>query len=166
MTGPIIIEDYNPLWPQQFEKIRARLASVLGEIAAAIEHTGSTAVPGLAAKPILDVDVLLKSSADLTLAISKLAAMGYQHQGDLGVPGRDAFKAPYHDVPQHLYVCSAGSQEFSRHIKFRDHLRTHPEDSAAYATLKRKLAREFHLDRDAYTNAKTDFIADILRRTG
>lgn len=164
MTGPIIIEEYNPLWPQQFQKVRERIAPALGELAAAIEHIGSTAVPGLAAKPIVDVDVLLKNSDDLPLAITKLAALGYQHQGDLGIPGREAFKAPYHDVPQHLYVCCAGSQEFARHITFRDYLRTHPGDAAAYATLKRKLARESQFDRDAYTKAKSDFIAGILRR--
>jgi GrpB-like predicted nucleotidyltransferase (UPF0157 family) len=166
MTGPIVIEDYNPLWPQQFEKIRARIAPSLGELAAAIEHIGSTAVPGLAAKPIIDVDILLKNSTDMSLAISKLAALGYQHQGNLGVPERDAFKAPYHDVPQHVYVCSPGSHEFSRHIAFRDHLRANHEDAAAYAALKRKLVREFHLDRDAYTKAKSDFIDAILRREG
>jgi GrpB-like predicted nucleotidyltransferase (UPF0157 family) len=166
MTGPIIIEDYNPLWPQQFEKIRARIAPSLGELASAVEHVGSTAVAGLAAKPIIDVDVLLKNAADLPLAISKLAALGYQHEGDLGVPGRDAFKAPYHDVPQHLYICSPDSVEFSRHIAFRDFLRTHPEDATAYSALKRKLALQFYLHRDAYTEVKTDFITNALRRAG
>jgi GrpB-like predicted nucleotidyltransferase (UPF0157 family) len=166
MTGPIIIENYDPLWPQRFEQIRARIAPTLGPLSAAIEHIGSTAVPGLAAKPIIDVDVLLKSSADLPLAISKLALLGYLHQGNLGIPGRDAFQAPYHDAPHHLYVCSPESPEFLRHVALRDHLRTHPKDAEAYSNLKRELARKFSLDREAYTQAKTNFIEQILRQTG
>ncbi len=166
MTGPIIIENYDPLWPQRFEQVRARIAPALGALAAAIEHIGSTAVPGLAAKPIIDVDVLLKSPGDLPLAISKLAALGYLHEGNLGIPGRDAFQAPYHDAPHHLYVCSPDSPEYSRHLALRDHLRTHPKDADAYSSLKRELARKFPLDREAYTQAKTNFIGEILRRAG
>ena len=164
MTAPIIIEEYDPQWPQRFEEIRLHLASVVGTFAAAIEHVGSTAVPGLAAKPIIDVDILLKSATDLPQVITKLAAIGYQHQGTLGVPGRDAFKAPEHDIHHHLYVCSTPDTEFFRHIAFRDYLCTHPKDAEDYARLKRSLAGKFSVDRQAYTQAKTDFIHEILQR--
>ncbi len=165
MTTPIIIEDYDPQWPQRFDAVRSRIASVLGTFAAAIEHVGSTAVPGLAAKPIIDVDVLLRSAKDLPRVIAKLKAVGYEHQGTLGVPGRDAFKTPAHDIDHHLYVCSTQGAEFFRHIAFRDYLRTHPKDAEDYSRLKRSLAGKFSVDRDAYTHAKTDFIEDILRRS-
>lgn len=164
MAGRIIIENYDPGWPDQFETLRAKIAFALGEIAPAIEHVGSTAVPGLAAKPIIDIDVVLRSFADLPQVISKLAALGYEHQGDLGVPGREAFRAPTHDIPHHLYVCDPSGQEYKRHLAFRDYLRLHPEDARAYARLKRQLAETFAGDREAYTQAKSDFIAGILRR--
>jgi GrpB-like predicted nucleotidyltransferase (UPF0157 family) len=164
MTTPIIIEDYDPQWPQRFDGIRSRIAPVVGSLAAAIEHVGSTAVPGLAAKPIIDIDVLLKSDKDLPRVIAKLKAVGYRHQGILGVPGRDAFKAPEHDIQHHLYVCSTPGTEFFRHLAFRDYLRMHPKDAEDYARLKRSLAGKFSIDRETYTQAKSDFIQEILRR--
>lgn len=164
MNPPIAIDDYNLRWPERFESIRDRIAPALGLIAATIEHIGSTAVPGLAAKPIIDLDVLLRSDADLPIAISKLAALGYEHQGDLGVPGRHAFKAPSHDVQHHLYLCLPSAEEYSLHIAFRNHLRAHPKDANVYSSLKRSLAQRFPLDRNAYTHAKTQFVQEILRR--
>ena len=164
MTTPIIIEEYDPQWPQRFDAIRSRIAPVLGTFAAAIEHVGSTAVPGLAAKPIIDIDVLLKSTEDLLEVIAKLKAVGYEHEGTLGVPGRDAFKAPAHDIHHHLYICSNPGTEFFRHIAFRDYLRAHPEDAEDYTRLKRSLAGKFSIDREAYTQAKTDFIEQVLQR--
>jgi GrpB-like predicted nucleotidyltransferase (UPF0157 family) len=164
MSSRITIADYDPQWPEQFETLRSRIAAALSDLAIAIEHIGSTAVPGLAAKPLIDIDVLLRSDADLPLVISKLALLGYDHQGDLGVPGREAFRAPPDDFPHHLYVCPPDSREYRRHIAFRDHLRTHPKDAKAYATLKRSLARKFGDQREGYTQAKSEFIADVVRR--
>jgi GrpB-like predicted nucleotidyltransferase (UPF0157 family) len=94
---PVVIHDYDPRWPLQFELFRSRIAAVLGNMAAAIEHFGSTAVPGLAAKPIIDMDVLLVPGSKLPEAIAKLAAIGYRHQGDLGIAGREAFQVPAED---------------------------------------------------------------------
>lgn len=163
MTSAITIEDYDPRWAQRFESLRSRITLALGPLAAAIEHVGSTAVPGLAAKPIIDLDVLLRSDADLPLAIRKLEAFGYQHQGDLGIPGREAFQAPPDEFPHHLYVCLPESLEFRRHLALRNHLRDHPDDAAAYSRLKRTLA-ETLADRDAYTQAKSAFVEQILYR--
>jgi GrpB-like predicted nucleotidyltransferase (UPF0157 family) len=164
MSAPIIIEDYDPHWPEQFEVLRARIAPVLGPLAAAIEHIGSTAVPGLAAKPIIDIDVLLRSTADLPEAITLLAILGYQHRGDLGVPGREAFRPPPIDVPHHLYVCVPECLEYARHVTFRNHLRAHAGDADAYERQKRTLAVEYRNDREAYNLAKTEFVEAILRR--
>lgn len=164
MTTPVIIEDYDPLWPERFEILRARSSTALGPLAAAIEHIGSTAVPGLAAKPIIDLDILLRSDADMTPAIAALASLGYEHHGDLGIPGRETFRAPRSNFPQHVYVCLPSSREYTRHVAFRDHLRTHPEDATAYADLKRTLAAHSSADRDVYTRGKTEFVEGILRR--
>jgi GrpB-like predicted nucleotidyltransferase (UPF0157 family) len=164
MSSRIIIEHYDPLWPQRFETLRSRIAGTLGDMATAIEHIGSTAVPGLAAKPIIDIDVLLQSSTDLPLVISRLASLGYEHRGNLGIPGREAFRTPPNDFPHHLYVCPPDSPEYRRHIAVRDHLRTHPEDASAYAVLKRNLARTLGDRREAYNEAKSEFVANIVRR--
>jgi len=105
MAQPIVIVDYDPSWPGQFEMLQCRIAKALGDVAARIEHVGSTAVPGLAAKPIIDLDVLLPSTNDLPAAIDRLASLGYEHQGDLGIPGRVAFTSPP-DPPLIISTCS------------------------------------------------------------
>jgi GrpB-like predicted nucleotidyltransferase (UPF0157 family) len=128
-----------------------------------IEHVGSTAVPGLAAKPIIDIDTLLRSATDLPLVIARLASAGYEYQGDLGVAGREAFRTPPDEIPHHLYVCPPLSGEFRRHVAFRDYLRTHPEHANRYSPLKRELATRLSGDRDAYTQAKGDFVEEVLR---
>jgi GrpB-like predicted nucleotidyltransferase (UPF0157 family) len=164
MTDPVLIADYDPHWPEHFEALRSRIAAALGPIAAAIEHVGSTSVPGLAAKPIIDLDVLLRSSSNLSQAIGVLASLGYEHRGDLGIAGREAFRAPADHFPHHLYVCPPDSKEYWRHIAFRDYLRAHPEDAHAYAILKRRLAAQFVSEREAYNEGKRNFVEEILRR--
>jgi GrpB-like predicted nucleotidyltransferase (UPF0157 family) len=166
MTAPITIEDYNPLWPEEFEMLRSGVALVLDDLATAIEHVGSTAVPGLAAKPIIDIDILLRSANDLPLVCTRLGSLGYEHRGDLGVAGREAFRTPPGQIAHHLYVCPPGGREYTRHIAFRDYLRSHPEDASAYDALKRNLADKFAADREAYTQGKTEFVRQILRRAG
>jgi len=163
MSAPIVIADYDPHWPEHFELLRSRIAPALGPIAAAIAHIGSTAIPGLAAKPIIDLDVLLHSATDLPEAITRLATLGYQHKGDLGVPGREAFRPPPNDPPHHLYVCVPDCLEYTRHIRFRNHLRTHREAAQDYERLKRILAEQYRNDREAYNQAKTEFVEGVLR---
>ena len=164
MANPVIIVDYDLNWPGLFQSLRKRIADALGDIAAAIEHVGSTAVPGLAAKPIIDIDVLLASETMLPAAIERLASLGYLHRGNLGIPEREAFFAPANDPPHHLYVCPPSSAEFRRHMAFRDCLRAHPKDAKIYGELKTALAERFREDRSAYNNAKSEFVADLTSR--
>jgi len=159
-----MIQDDDPRWSLRFEELRFGIAAALGEIASAIEHVGSTAVPGLAAKPIIDMDVLLTSSSALSTAVSKLSSLGYRHQGDLGIRGREAFQAPPGEFAHHLYVCLPDCPQYRRHLVFRDYLRNHPDDAAAYAALKRRLAAQFRLNRFAYVQGKTQFVSAILER--
>src|SRR5215469_12549527 len=160
----VTIEDYDPRWPRLFEMLRVRIAVVLDEMAISIEHVGSTAVPGLAAKPIIDIDVLIRSSADLPVVIRKLADLGYEHRGDLGVRGREAFRANAAAVRHHLYVCPPGSREYEQHIAFRNYLRAHAGEANAYALLKRELANKFGSDREGYSQAKSEFVQRLLQR--
>ncbi len=173
---PIEVEPYDPAWPDEFEAIRAILSGALGTTAVTIEHVGSTSVPNLAAKPILDIVVVIPAQAALPAVIERLAPLGYFHQGDLGLAGREAFGREGADVPrdgsgrvwptQHLYVCPAGNIHLVRQVAFRDYLRSYPEDAQAYGELKLRLAREFREDRKAYTDAKTEFIEAIYRKAG
>ena len=160
----ITIEEYDSSWPTHFEEIRRPIAAALDGLAAAIEHVGSTAVPGLAAKPIIDVDILLKSAGDLSVVVDRLHPLGYRYQGDLGIAGREAFSGPAGVFPHHLYVCQPGSDEFRRHLMFRDYLRKHLDTVAEYGALKRDLAAKYGADREEYARAKSHLVIDILTR--
>jgi GrpB-like predicted nucleotidyltransferase (UPF0157 family) len=137
----------------------------LGEdLAVAVEHVGSTSVPGMAAKPVVDIDAVLPSAEHLLPAVERLERAGYRHEGDLGIPGREAFEPPTDAPWHHLYVLPASSEELRRHLTFRDHLRAHPEEVTAYADLKRAAVRRFGDDRQAYTEAKKGFVERVLAR--
>lgn len=129
-----------------------------------IEHVGSTAVPGLIAKPVIDLDVIVRSSADVPAAIDRLGSIGYRHEGDLGIRGREAFVWPEGEPPHHLYVCAAGSEALRDHLLFRDYLRIHPEEARRYADVKAEAAREFPFDRHGYAAAKRQVVEEILTR--
>lgn len=164
MPEPVILVDYDRHWPDLFEALRAPVVAVLGDLVIVVEHVGSTAVPGLAAKPIIDMDVVVPSAADIPGAIGRLATLGYVHRGDLGIAGREAFTAPA-GTPRHdLYVCAIDSEELRRHRLFRGYLLTHPEEARAYGALKTAAARRFGEDRAAYTEAKTRFVEAVLQR--
>jgi GrpB-like predicted nucleotidyltransferase (UPF0157 family) len=164
MTTPIIIEEYDPQWPKSFEAIRSRIEAALGRFAAAVEHVGSTAVPGLAARPSIDIDVLLRSNNDRTRVVERLSARGYKHEGTAGVSEREVFESPGHDILHHLYVCASDRQEFLGHLAVRDYLRRHPDHAEDYARLKRSLSGRLSIDRDAYAQAKSEFMQGVLRR--
>ena len=164
MSEAIIVVEYEPKWPKVFEELHDRVAVALGDLAVAIEHIGSTSVPGLAAKPIIDMDVVAPSTAHIPAVIEQLATLGYVHEGDCGIPGREAFTCPPNTPRHHLYVCARDSEEYRRHLLFRDYLRAHPEEAQAYSALKRSSARRFQNDRSAYTKAKTAFVEERLRR--
>jgi GrpB-like predicted nucleotidyltransferase (UPF0157 family) len=162
LADPVVIVDYDPSWPAAFQQLRERLAATLGQFAVAIEHVGSTAVPGLAAKPIIDLDVVIADRADLPAAIERLHPLGYLHEGDLGVPGREAFTTPAGTPAHHLYVCATGTPALDRHLAFRNALRADPALAGAYGDLKRNLAARLGRDRAGYTDAKSAFIEQVL----
>ncbi len=174
MGGPVIVVDHDPAWAEQFEALRAVPAAAPGDAALGIEHIGSTSVPGLAAKPVVDLDIVIEDRAVLPAVVARLAALGYHHEGDRDVPGREAFGpgdgtcpivVPSRTWPRHHpYVCAQDNLELARHLAFRDWLRAHDDDAQRYGHLKRELARRFPNDVDAYCEAKTDFVEDIVAR--
>jgi len=161
---PVVVIAYDPAWAAAFASLRDRLAAALGDLAAGIEHVGSTAVPGLDAKPIVDVDVVIRRREDLGDVVRRLAELGYEHLGDLGIVGREAFRSAPGSPRHHLYVCAAGAAPLQAHLTLRDVLRGDPKLAAEYAALKRELAERFRDDRDAYTEGKSAFITAVLLR--
>lgn len=160
---PVRLHAYDPAWPERYRALAERAASVLDELAIGMEHVGSTAVPGLPAKPVIDLDVVVRAR-DVPGAIERLATLGYVHRGNLGLEGREAFRWPAGEERHHLYVCVPESQGFRDHILFRDHLRANPDVAREYADLKRALAERHRDDRDAYQRAKSAFIDAVTRR--
>ena len=168
----IEIVPYDPRWPAIFAELSRVVAGALGPLALSIEHVGSTSVPGLAAKPIVDMDVVIVSRSLLPDVLRALAPLGYIHRGDLGIAGREAFAHERPDVPRdgsgrvwpahHLYVCPQDNAELGGHLALRDYLRAHPESALAYVELKRRLARQFPHDIEGYIEGKATFIQGIL----
>ena len=164
--GKVILSDADPAWAEQFAALRDTLAATLGDTAEAIEHVGSTSVPGLAAKPILDVDVIVATPADVATATEKLATLGYEARGTLGVPDRHAYYAPAGAVRQHLYVCPRESLALRNHLAVRDYLRAHPEAVEKYAATKRELAERHAEDIDSYVEGKSAVLREVLAASG
>ena len=161
----VVVSEYNPRWPTFFEQIRAILWPAVQDVATAIEHVGSTSVPGLAAKPIIDIDVVIPPHQNIQHIVTRLEPLGYTHLGTLGIAGRDAFRQE-NALPKHnLYVCPADSVGLRNHLAVRDYLRAHPEAVQAYSELKLGLASTFTNDIDRYVDGKTDFIISILRQS-
>lgn len=157
----IIIADYDPSWPAKFEMHRNAIAAALGATTLRIEHVGSTAVPRLAAKPIIDILLVVKDSANESAYLPPLEAAGYV----LRVREPDwnehrMLRTPAQDV--HVHVYSAGCDEIERNLRFRDHLRAHAQDRQRYEETKRTLARIDWPDMNAYAAAKTEVIESIL----
>jgi GrpB-like predicted nucleotidyltransferase (UPF0157 family) len=160
---PVELADYDPAWPARFDKERRRIAEALGDLALAVEHVGSTAVPGLAGKPVIDVLVGLRDYPLDEAGIAAVEALGYLYRGELGIPGRQYFRRG--EPPSyHLHATLHGFDFWRSHLAFRDHLRAYPDDAARYAALKRELAGRFRHNRALYTEAKAPLIEEILAR--
>ena len=159
----VVVIDYDPAWPEVFERLRARIWPAVREHAESIEHVGSTSVPGLAAKPNIDISIIV---TDMQAVVAGLETIGYRHNGDQGVPGREAFKRPA-DTPRHnLYACAPGALHLRNHLAVREALRADPARARAYGDLKRRLAEQFPDDIDAYIEGKSEFVLAVLADAG
>lgn len=165
ISDPIEVVEYSDDWPRAFDGWHARLREALGGSALRIEHIGSTSVPGLAAKPVVDVQVSVAGVADESSYVPAIAGTG------VPLRARDdehRYFRPGGTDPRtvQIHVCAAGSQWERDHLLFRDYLRAHPHARVAYARLKRDMAERYREDRIAYTEAKTGFILDALEDAG
>jgi GrpB-like predicted nucleotidyltransferase (UPF0157 family) len=163
LNGPILLEDYDPGWPQLYAREAERIRAALGDGVLLLEHVGSTSVPGLAAKPRIDILLVVSDSGDEPSYVPALDAAGYV----LRIREPDwyehrMFNGP--DTAVNLHVHSSGCQEAERMLRFRDWLRTHPEDRHLYERTKRDLARREWKYTQQYADAKTEVVEQILAR--
>lgn len=163
LSSPIPIVDYDPVWPRRFEREADAIRSVLGELALRVDHVGSTAVPGLPAKPIIDIILAVADSAKEPEYAGPLEKIGYQlHIREPGWHEHRLYKGPEKDV--NLHVFSAGCPEIDRMLAFRDWLRTSESDRELYSRSKRALARQEWKYTQNYADAKTAVIEEIISR--
>jgi GrpB-like predicted nucleotidyltransferase (UPF0157 family) len=162
MPDKVVIVPYDPAWPALFSELGADLRQVLGDVALRIDHIGSTSVPGLGAKPIIDVQISVASFEPLDAFRIPLASLGFVHRAD----NPDLTKRYFREAPgarrTHIHVRRAGSWSEQAALLFRDYLRTHPQDAKRYAECKYRLAETYQDDRHGYTEAKSDFIWGVI----
>jgi len=163
--APITIADYDPQWPALYAREEARIRSVLGDQVVEIHHTGSTSVPGLAAKPVIDITLVVPDSSDEPAYVPDMEAAGYR----LWIREPEwfehrVFKGP--DTNINLHVFSPGCQEIERMVGFRNWLRTHPEDRELYEQTKRELSTRTWAYVQNYADAKTEVVEAIAARAG
>ena len=159
---PVEVVPYSPDWPLQFEPVAEDLRAALGEVrSAVVEHVGSTSVPGLAAKPILDIDVVVDGE-DVGDAVAALESINYVHRGDLGVSDRQAFKAPDDAPRRNVYVCMRGTLNVRNHLAVRDALRARSDLRDEHAAVKMALAADPSKDIDAYIARKSAVLQKVL----
>ncbi|MDZ4794349.1 MAG: GrpB family protein [Bacteroidota bacterium] len=172
------IELYNPEWKTEFESIKQIIQSELNDLSSEIEieHVGSTSIPGLLAKPILDIDIIIKNKALLKSISLRLEKIGYKSKGEQGISGRFAFRQTSDFMPltetkkkkqsHHLYVCYADSLALKNHLLFREILRNDKGLIESYSELKKSLTDNLKITREEYTTKKTNFIISVLTKAG
>ena len=162
---PIVVVDYDPQWPIMFEKEKDAIMAALGGQFLMVEHMGSTAVPGLAAKPVIDIAVGIQSLADAPVLIPRIEQLGYIYDPILEqlVPERRFFWKGTPTVhTYHLHLAKPDHPVLRKPLQFRDYLRKHPEAAEEYGVLKRELAKSCVQDLDAYVAGKTGFIENVM----
>jgi GrpB-like predicted nucleotidyltransferase (UPF0157 family) len=165
VSSLIVVEDYNIRWKEDYRELRDLYLEFIGHLSGVdIEHVGSTSVQGLAAKPIIDIDVIVDSDK-IDLVISKFEAHGFINFGEMGITGRWGLKNPKIGIQNNTYVVERNSPAVINHLILKQALTQNVELRDAYAELKRALAAQA-TDIDAYTKGKTDFIIRILRTNG
>lgn len=160
----IRVIEYDPVWPDAFRIVKTEIAERLGDLLGSIHHIGSTAVPGLPAKPKIDIDAVVRSPEDLPEAVAIMRTdTTYAFHGDPYGDGKWTFTQGRGPWGVRLYLCAPDNETHRRRILFRDYLRTHPERADAYAALKRRLASDAEGDWSFYTGGKTDFVNETVR---
>ena len=157
---------HDPRWRDAFEAEAKQVAAALGENVVAVHHIGSTAIPNIFAKPVVDMLVEVRDIAEVDGRSSAMESLGYEVMGEYGIPGRRYFRKDNQEGirTHHIHAFEAGSAEVERHLAFRDYMTAHPSEAQAYSELKRKLAEEHPQSIDGYMDGKDGFIKEMNRR--
>ena len=159
----IEIVDYHADWPRVFEREAATILEVCQPWVTDVHHIGSTSVPGLAAKPVLDIMPIAGGPAEGLEAVSRMTELGYRYRGENGIPGRFYFDRVVDGrTVAHVHMLPVGHPDAGKHLAFRDYLRNHPEAARDYERLKRELASKYRNDRRTYTDSKAEFTSGII----
>ena len=162
----ITMVPHDPEWRQQFQQEAEQLTAALGNTVVTVHHVGSTAVPTIYAKPIIDLLLVVQDLSALDEKRPLMEAMGYEALGEFGIPGRRYFRRDneFGDRTHQVHAFENGSPQIGRHLAFRDYMRTHPDAAQAYSGLKRELAAKYPNDSESYMDGKDEFIQEIDRR--
>ena len=164
MSDKVRLHSYNPIWSAAYETEADALKKIFGNSLIQIEHIGSTAIPGIKAKPIIDILISVNRIGVAEEMIPEMEALSYEHRGEFGIPGRRYFrKFTNGERSHHVHIYQSGHKAITRYLDFRDYLRIHPDRAQAYSQLKEELAVNFRDDRAMYSESKTDFILETNR---
>ena len=165
MSRKIEVVPYNINWQTLYGTEAQKITNALGSEVFGIHHIGSTAIPGIMAKPIIDIMVVIHNITVISDYINTMIDLGYEPLGENGIPGRQFFIKDTEGIrTQHIHIYQVGHKEIQRHLQFRDYLRTHPEDALVYSQLKEELSKTYRNDPQGYTNGKDEFVEKIDKR--
>ena len=165
MSQHIIVKEYNPLWTEKYREEASLIKSILAENCIAVYHIGSTSVPGLAAKPIIDIMAVVRSLAEADSAAGKFSDIGYEYLGEFGMAGRRYLRKGGDERTHQIHIFQAEDwNNIGRHLAFRDYMRTHKKERDEYAEIKKDLARRYPYDIDGYCNGKESFVSEMEKR--
>lgn len=162
-SGQVLVVPYDPLWQTAFDIEKERILEAYSDFSVEVEHVGSTAVPGLCAKPILDIMIGIPSDKDGVRLAPFLEELGYFYKGENGISGRHYFTLGSPRT-HHIHMVEKEGEIWKKHLLFRDYLRNHQEDRDEYAALKQSLSETFPTDRLQYTESKNELIQSILEK--
>jgi GrpB-like predicted nucleotidyltransferase (UPF0157 family) len=160
--GVVRLVEYDDRWPSLFDAERQRIAELCGALPLRLEHVGGTSMPGMCAKPVLDMAAGRPCGTSIDGYVAALERAGYEHRGERGIPGRQFFRRG-HPRAYHVHLVEEGGPLWRDYLAFRDYVRAHADVARRFAALKRGLAASFPRDREAYINAKSPHVEEILR---
>lgn len=162
--GTLKLAPFSKSWRKLFDEEKRIFLDIIGDCILDIEHIGSTAIEGALAKPIIDILVSLRKFEDGFACVKPLESIGYEFRGELGQPGRHYFVKGRQVVTHHVHMFQKNHPDFEKHILFRDYLNRHPDYVRKYCDLKKKFLERYRNNRESYTESKTPFIEDVVRK--
>jgi len=158
------VVSYNPNWKEMYKEESEKIKNILNDIIIDIHHIGSTAIPGIKAKPVIDILVEVKDIEGVDQYNHKMRELGYEVMGEYGIPKRRFFRKGENKRTHHIHIFQVGNEEIGRHINFKEYLIACPDKAREYSKLKEKLVNKYTYDVKNYTNGKSDFIKEIDRK--